>query len=202
MAETNIIDFAELGKSLGMEAKELNVHGHIKLSLDWTADYSRLAIEKIAAIAAQGKPVEFIGHPTKWLLCAAAETCGECGFVISIPAAGKTIEIPVLETGAEGLCGLADYIVREQGADIFIQTVIKDGNSHPGFDDMASMTPVNIPEGKNVFLNCDGIPLASLYWSRAYSPKAKSLWVTEDCDDYYCVITKTDEFSLLECRSI
>lgn len=200
--DTNIIDFSELGKSLGMEEIELNIHGHVKSSLNWTVEYSRLALDKIREIAAEGKTVEFIGHPTKWLLCAAVEVCGECGFIVSIPAAGKTLEIPVLKTGVEGLCGLADYIVSKQEDDVFIRTVIKDENSHPGFEDMANMVPVNIPDGKNVFLKCDGVPLVALYWSRAYAQKAKSLWVTEDDGEYYCVMTKTDDFSLFDRRSV
>lgn len=192
------IDFIELGRSVGVDVKTDEIHGRKMELLDWTLDSAKDALRRIRDAAGLGKTVEFISHPTNWLFCAAAEVCEKCGYYMSVPAINARIDVPVLKTGAAGEDPIVDYEVTESGDNILVRAVLKGDAFHLPLEDMGKLVPITVPAGKNVFLKCDGVAVLSVFWYRAYAQTAKSVWLTEDEKEYYCVHSKAPEYELLD----
>lgn len=191
------IDFGALGKSVGVPIKTEEVHGRKMEFFDWTLSHAKQALDRIKELAGLGKTVEFISHPTNWLFCAAAEACEKCGYYMSIPAINARIDVPILKTGAAGDDPVANYEITEHGDNVLVRAALKGDAFHMPLEDMGKLVPVTLPAGKNVFLKCDGVAVLSVFWYRAYAQTAKSVWVTENEREFYCVYSKTPEYEPL-----
>ena len=198
------LNFYKLAEEIGVPSSEQTLpDGHKKTVYHWDVPLAAAAYERILELVREGKPVQAVGHPTKWLLCAAAIAADQCGFQTAIPAVNAVVKFPTLPLTSTDEDPIAGYDIRVTEDAVYVRTYIKDGESHPPIDAMGSMRPIRIPAGRDVFIDCAGIPLIAVFWAKAYAAVAKSLWINENHGDheYFCAYT-TDKKTPLFTRKV
>lgn len=188
---TKILDFNELGHSLGMVEKEIkHPSGRMMKSLDWTLDDCIKLTEQLRPLFdLEDTQVLFNGHSAYWHMCMLTKL-----FEKQHPGAMlHDREQPVVMVPFEMVDGIPEgdvkYTITEKEDSIYVKA--EPQNFNP--DTLNLIKAPKIPGGKHIYLSTSGPLMVGCGLALTYFDLGKSLNVSGFEDDFYCISSKTDE---------
>ena len=190
----NVIDMNELGKQVGAPVS-MERFGDREMELvHWDLEHELAALRKLEELAANGRPFRFEGHPSKWLLIAMCNALRDNGVIMYIPPLKAETPLKAFRVGNED-DGVSTFQVSENGDTVLVDYKFKD--MKPQEIHQTIVPP--LPEGRDVIIRATRHPiLNAVCMALSYADTARSVWVTPDYEDDYCVcaITNTPEYTL------
>lgn len=192
MEEKNVIDIAQLGAEIGMEAKEQTLpNGKVVKSLVWDKENLLKAVEAVKHYSEEGKPVRITGAAPAWLVSALAHTVHPCPVGVYMPQIGKDVDIPQLAHGEVNKEGEVAFKTTEKGDSVLIEYNMDLPAGITTYDEN-NLSKVVVPEvaqGKAVYLSGRGPNYLTVAIAEAYAHTNSSVSLFQPGVGYTCSIT-------------
>lgn len=190
--EKNTIDIAELGASIGMEAKEQTLpNGKVVKSLVWDQENLLKAVNAVKHLSEEGKPVRITGAAPAWLVSALTHTVHPCPVGVYMPQIGKDVDIPQLAHGEQNPEGEVAFKTTEKGDAILVEYNMDLPEGITTYDE-GNLSKVVVPEiaqGKAVYLSGRGPNYLTVAIAEAYAHTNSSVSLFQPGVGYTCSIT-------------
>lgn len=190
--EVNTIDIAQLGESIGMEAKEQTLpNGKVVKSLVWNQENLLKAVKAVKNLSEEGKPVRITGAAPAWLVSALTHTVHPCPVGVYVPQIGKDVNIPQLNHGEPNPEGEVAFKTTEKGDSILIEYNMDLPEGITTYDE-GNLPKVVVPEitqGKAVYLSGRGPNYLTVAIAEAYAHTNSSVSLFQPGVGYTCSIT-------------
>lgn len=197
--EVNTIDISELGKQIGMEAKEQTLpNGKIVNTLVWDSENLVKAVEAVKHLSSEGKPVRITGQAPAWLVSALTHTVHPCPVGVYMPAIGKDVAIPQLAHGEKNPEGEVAFKTTEQGNSILVEynMDLPEGITTYDENNLSKVVVPNIAAGKAVYLSGRGPNYLTVAIAEAYAHTNSSVSLFQPGVGYTCSITHSRDKKL------
>ena len=186
--EVVTIDIAELGASIGMEAKEQTLpNGKVVKSLVWDQENLQKAVKQVKSLSSEGKPVRITGAAPAWLVSALTHTVHPCPVSVYMPQIGKDVDIPQLAHGEKNDEGEVSFKTTEKGDSVLIEYSmdcdVYDENN------LSKVVVPEIAEGKAVYISGRGPNYLTVAVAEAYAHTNSSVSLFQPGVGYTCSIT-------------
>lgn len=196
----NIVNMNELGKAVNAVVYMDPVGDRVVEKIRWTLEPEKAALEAVKEMAKNGKPFRFELHPSKWLLVAMCRALEDNGVSMYIPKLDVEIPLKPFRVGAED-DGMSKFEIQEEGNTIYVNYTFEDISP---VDMLRTVVP-ELPSGKDIVIRAVRHPiLNAVCMALSYADTCRSVWVTPDIGDNYCVcaITNTPEYELGQQRQL
>lgn len=190
----NTIDIAKLGEKIGMEAKEQPLpNGKVVKSLVWNQENLKKAVNEVAYMSEEGKPVRITGAAPAWLVSALAHTVHPCPVGVYMPQIGKDVDIPQLAHGEANPEGEVGFKVTEKGDSVLIEynMELPDGITTYDENNLSKVVVPEVTNGKAVYLSGRGPNYLTVAIAEAYAHTNSSVSLFQPGVGYTCSITHT-----------
>ncbi len=190
--EKNTIDIAELGASIGMEAKEQTLpNGKVVKSLVWDQENLLKAVNVVKHLSEEGKPVRITGAAPAWLVSALTHTVHPCPVSVYMPQIGKDVDIPQLAHGEANSDGEVAFKATEKGDSVLIEynMDLPDGITTYDENNLSKVVVPEIAQGKAVYLSGRGPNYLTVAIAEAYAHTNSSVSLFQPGVGYTCSIT-------------
>lgn len=190
--EENIIDIAQLGEQIGMEAKEQTLpNGKVIKSLLWDQENLLKAVNAVKGYSNEGKPVKITGAAPAWLVSALTHAVHPCKVSVYVPQIGKNVGIPGLAKGEKNLEGEVDFKTTEKGNSILIEynMDLPEGITTYDENNLSKVVVPKITQGKDVYISGRGPNYLTTAIAEAYAHTNSSVSLFQPGVGYTCSIT-------------
>lgn len=198
-SEKNTIDIAQLGASIGMEAKEQSLPGgRVVKSLVWDQETLQKAVKAVEHLSSEGKPVRITGAAPAWLVSALTHTVHPCPVSIYVPQIGKYVDIPQLTHGEVNKEGEVAFKITEKGDSVLIEynMDLPEGITTYDENNLSKVVVPEIPQGKAVYISGRGPNYLTTAIAEAYAHTNSSVSLNQPGVGYTCAITHSRSKSL------
>ncbi len=197
--EINIIDIAQLGAQIGMEAKEQTLpNGKVVKSLVWNQEDLLKAVNAIKNLSEEGKPVRITGAAPAWLVSALTHTVHPCPVGVYMPQIGKDVNIPQLAHGEKNPEGEVSFKTTEKGDSVLIEynMELPEGITTYDENNLSKVVVPEIAQGKAVYLSGRGPNYLTVAIAEAYAHTNSSVSLFQPGVGYTCSITHSRDKKL------
>lgn len=188
----NVIDIAELGAKIGMEAKEQKLpNGKIVKSLVWDKENLLKAISATKHLSEEGKPVRITGVAPAWLVSALAHNVHPCPVSVYVPAINADVNVPQLSHGEVNQEGEVAFKTTEKGDAVLVEynMDLPEGITTYDENNLSKVVVPEIPQGKAVYISGRGPNYLTVAIAESYAHTNSSVSLFQPGIGYTCSIT-------------
>lgn len=199
MKNLNVIDIAQLGAEIGMEAKEQQLpNGKTVKSLVWDKENLLKAVKAVKHLSSDGSMVQITGAAPAWLVSALTHTVHPSQVGLFVPQIGKDVAIPQLAHGEANPEGEVSFKVTEQGDAVLVEynMELPDGVSAYDENNLPKVVVPEISQGKAVYLSGRAPNYLTVAIAEAYAHTNSSVSLFQPGVGYTCSITHSRQKNL------
>lgn len=192
MKKVNVIDIAQLGAEIGMEAKEQTLpNGKVVKSLVWDQENLLKAVKAVKHLSEEGNAVQITGAAPAWLVSALTHTVHPCPAKVFVPQIGKDVDIPQLSHGEANPDGEVSFKVTEKGDAVLVEYNMELPEEFSAYDEnnLPKVVVPEISQGKAVYLSGRAPNYLTVAIAEAYAHTNSSVSLFQPGVGYTCSIT-------------
>lgn len=186
------IDIQELGKKIGMEAKEQKLpNGKVVNTLVWNQENLLKAVKEVAPLSEEGTPVRITGAAPAWLVSALTHAVHPCKVSVYMPQIGKDVDIPQLTHGEKNPEGEVDFKITEKDESVLVEYNMELPEGFTTYDEnnVRKVVVPEVPQGKSVYISGRGPNYLTVAIAEAYAHTNSSVSLFQPGIGYTCSIT-------------